>query len=170
MSADLSCEFCELARSDPLSIVDAYCQSRKRFSVLVSRMVYAFVAFVFPAVIKIYEFLEESLELSAVLIDRLDSHYLTHVTASGRIADLTCSAAEEEYRSMSVFLHIHHGDDRDKVSYMQAVCCRVEPDIEFYLFLAEKLSQSFRVGSLFDQSSLNQDIIYIGVLTDIIRN
>ena len=82
VSADLSCELGELARSDPLSVVDADSISRLRLSVLVTRLVYTLIAFVFPLVVKIDELIKELLELPAVLIDRVYCHDLTHVASA----------------------------------------------------------------------------------------
>ena len=135
-----------------------------------ARAVYSVVALVLPFIIEVDELVEEFLELPAVLVYRIYSHYLAHVGSAGRIADLAGAAAEQEHRRVSVLLHVHHGDDRNEVSHMQAVSRRVKSDIEFDLLLSEQLSQSLRIGRLFYQSSFDQYVVHICVLTDIVRN
>ena len=134
------------------------------------RMVYAFVALVLPLIVKVDVLVEELLELSAVLIDRIDGHYLTHVSLSRWIADLACTAAQQEYRCMTVLLHVHHGDHRNEVSDVQAVCCRVESDVEFDFLISEQFSELLRIRALRNQSSLYENIVYVCVLAYIIRD
>ena len=135
-----------------------------------ARVVYAFVALVFPFIIEIDIFIEELLELSAVLIDSVDSHYLTHVSLARRVTDLAGTAAKQEHRSVSVLLHIHHGDHRNEMSDMQAVSSRVEADVEFDLLLAEQFSELLRIGALRHKTSFYEHIIDVRVLAYIVRN
>ena len=71
MCPDLSCKFSELARSDPLSVIDTYSIARLRLSVLMSRMINSLVAFIFPFVIKIDESVKAAYDRD--LIDMLEA-------------------------------------------------------------------------------------------------
>ena len=71
---------------------------------------------------------------------------------------------------MAVLLHVHHCDHRDEVTDVQAVCCRVESDVEFDLLISEQLSELLRIRALCNKSSLYENVVYVGVLTYIIRD
>ena len=135
-----------------------------------TRNVYAVVSNVFPLVVEVEELVKELFELLAVMFYRLDIHYLTHICTSGRVADHTGAAADEHDRSMSELLHIHHDDDLHEVTHVEAVCRRIESNIELDFLVLKKFSDLLLISRLFYKTSLLQNIIYIVKLADIIRN
>ena len=70
---------------------------------------------------------------------------------------------------MSEFLHVHHDDNLHEVSYMQAVSCRVEADVELYLFVLQQFTDLILVSTLFYKSSFLQDIVNVVMLAYGIR-
>jgi hypothetical protein len=56
------------------------------------------------------------------------------------------------------------------VADVQAVCGRIEADVELDLLSAEKVSETFRIRALRKETSLLENVIYVCVLAYIVRN
>ena len=134
-----------------------------------SRNENAFVAYVFPVVVKVKESVEQFLELIAVMLDGFHGHYLAHIRSARRISHHACASSYEDDRCVAEFLHIHHYYDLHEMSHVQAVGCRVESYIKLYFFVLQELTNFFFVGGLLYKTSFFQHIVNIIKFADVIR-
>ena len=87
-----------------------------------------------------------------IVRDHLAGHHLAHIGFSAWIADHRRSTAHENDRRMARALHMRHRHQLNKVTDMEAVRRRIEPDVEFHLFPAEHFFQAF-MGRLLNKAS-----------------
>ena len=157
-------------RTEPCAVVDADCHARFRSFVLMTRLEHAVVALILPLLIELQEAVEELLELTAVLVDGVHVHELTHVGTAGGVSNHAGAAAQQHHRSVSVLLHVHHDDDLHEVTNVQAVCGGVESDVELDFLLGQKLANSLFICDLLDESTLLQHVEYIVIIAYIVWN
>ena len=170
MSADVSHEFQVVDVAQPVRVIDADGLAGSGFLVLAALAQDAFAGNVLPLFVELQELVEQLLEGSAVLVDLLRGHHGTGVGAAGGVAQHGGAAADEDDRSVAVFLHVHHDDDLHKVAYMQAVRRGVEADVELYLLLAQQLADAFVVRGLFDKAALFQHVVYVVEFAYVVGN
>ena len=105
------------------------------------------------ALAKIQEPADLFAELSDVVIDGLRRHHLAHIAFARRIADHARAAAQQHDGPVPRPLHMRHCHQRHKVPHMQAVCRRVEANIEGNFLFGQKLFQAL-MRHLLDKPSL----------------
>ena len=100
-------------------------------------------------------------ELFSVLVYLLHCHHRARVGAAGGVSEHGGASSNEDDRSVTVFLHVHHYDDLHEVPYVKAVRSCVETYIKLDFFASEKLSDAFIVCGLFDKTALSENIVHI---------
>ena len=95
----------------------------------------------------------------AVVLNSFLSHHLAHISTSRRVADHTCSAAQQSDRSVSCLLETFHQAERHKMSHMQGIRGRVKPDVKRRFSVVNQFSDLFFVRHLSDQAAGYQFVI-----------
>ena len=90
------------------------------------------------------------------MLDDFRSHHGTHVRTSGRVANHACASANQGNGLVACHLKALHQTKGHEVSYMEAVGCGVEADIEHGLSLVDHFLNFFFVGHLGNEASGNQ--------------
>ena len=97
-----------------------------------------------------------------VVLNGLRRHHFTHIAFAGRVTDHAGAAAEQRDRPVSGPLQMRHHHQLHKVAHMQAVRCRIEPDVEGYrVTAAEQLPDFFLVGHLRNHPARLQFVKYV---------
>ena len=102
---------------------------------------------------EIYEAFHLSAETGNIVIDRFTCHHFTHIRLARRIPDHAGSASEKGNRFISCHLQPFHQAQGHKMTDMQAVRCRVEPNIESSFAGIHQLSDGIFVSYLGDQTA-----------------
>jgi hypothetical protein len=98
-------------------------------------------------------------EAVAVVLDGLDRQHLTHIAASGGVADHAGAAADQNDRAVAGHLQALHEAQRHKVADVQGVRGRVEADIESGLAVVDHFPDLVLVCDLRDEAARLQFFI-----------
>jgi len=78
-------------------------------------------------------------ETGDIVVDFFFRQHFAHIRLSGRVADHSRSAAEQRDGRVPRSLHMRHDHNLHKVTDMQAVSRRIEPDIKRGSVIVEKI-------------------------------
>ena len=99
-----------------------------------------------------------------IVLDRLLCEHLAKIRSAGRITDHACAAAEKGDRLVAGHLQPLHEAERHKVSYMKAVRCGIETDIESSLSGINEFPDLLFICHLRDQAARLQFFINLHYL------
>ena len=87
------------------------------------------------------------------MLDHLRGHHLSHVGTSGRIADHAGTAANEGDRLVACHLQTFHQAQCHEMTNMQAICGRVESNVEGCFSFVYHLFDFFFVCNLGNEAA-----------------
>ena len=108
--------------------------------------------------LEVYEAGHLLFETLDVMVNRFSRHHLAHVRSAGGVAYHARASAEKSDGAVSVFLHPRHSHNRNVMTYMQTVRCRVESDVKSDAFGFEFLSEIVAVNGLFYKSAFFENV------------
>ena len=96
-----------------------------------------------------------------VVVDGFHCHHFTHISFAGGVTDHACAAAHQTDRTVAAALHVRHCHNGQEVTYMEAVCGRVDADIKCHAAFFKQFFDFIFVCQLFDKASFFQNFVSI---------